>query len=527
MKLLFKPFKILFILLTIILLIPLIILGLLWRPVNPPSDYNEQAISVQTVISESIDDFLENEEDREPLSLSINAQAINTEIRNQLLQQMEANEESQYLINQEPVFIQGVWVDMKKDTINITMGVHVDTSILIFKTRLLLSFEIVDTEGVIVLRLKKLTIGNLPLAWSSRFANSIYKRLAGEDLETMIQDQIGTLGEFSLKDRTLKIDLRNLAKEVPEHEELIVIIVDLIYSEDLLSLGINKNNDEFAFGLTVNLDKLEDKTLPLVIPEHLKINNELELELFLKTQIDLDESKLITTLLNNKPEFRLSSLDINRVLDYFVRTNMEETLNNNLAEFNIYQDYEFIVGNPYLEIENNLASVNVPVILSSPTGGSFTTMVKLTASVSVENEDLILEIDSLRMGELTLDNEFINQIMAAFPVENEFITGTKFVLTDFSNYFDQFGLQFKNLTFDNSDLVLEYEVEGLSDALDSITNNPNISPVVLDKIEEVLEDIENEDKINELVDLIESLPEEERETLFNELQAALENLFEN
>lgn len=525
MKLLFKPFKILFVFIFSILLIPLIILGLLWRPVSPPDHYKDEAITVENRIMKSIDDFIEEDTDRTPLSFSLNAQAINNEIRNQLIAQMEeANEESDYLIDQNPVLIQGVWVSMKKDTINITMGIHVDTSILIFKSRVLLSFEIVDTEGIVELKLKKLTIGNLPLAWASNFANSLIKRVSGQDIEATIQNELGDLGEFDLKKRTLKVDLRNLANQMEEHKELVVTLIDLIYDNDLLSFGINKANDEFAFGLTLNLNKLEDQTPALEIPNHLKINNEVELELFLKQQIDLDETKLMNTLLSNKPEFRLTSIDINRVLDYFIRTNLEDNLNNELARMEVYENYEFIVNTPYLEILDNYGSVNVPVILRKTGGKEFRSMLKLKTSITTLGNDLILNINSITMGELILDDDFITKVMESFPVDNEFITGTTFVLKDFTQYFDQFGLKFNNITFENTDLVLQYEIEGLNDALADIVNNPLINQDIKDKVDELLNDIDNEETINELIDLINDLSEEERQTLLDELQSALSGL---
>ncbi len=260
------------------------------------------------------------------------------------------------------------------------------------------------------------------------------------------------------------------------------------------------------------------------IPSHLKINNELELELFLKQQIDLDETKLINTLLSNKPEFRLSSLDINRVLDYFVRTNLEDSLNNEITRMKVYEGYEFIVRMPYLEIDNSIASVNVPIVLFKTGGSEFKTMLKLNATIGVLNEDLVLSVNSLSMGELTLDNEFIAQVMQSFPMENEFISGTTFVLKDFTQHFDQIALEFTNISFDNTDVVLEYKLEGLNNALEDIVNNPLINQDIKDKVEELLTDVNNEETINELLVLIEDLSEAERQILFDELQEAIGGL---
>ena len=114
MKLLFKPFKILLGFIISILIIPLIILFLLWRPVTAPT-YEDSEINLESAITESIDDFMETDtENRKPLNVSLNENTINNEIKKQLLDQLEASETSdEYVLEEGPVLIQGVWVKLK------------------------------------------------------------------------------------------------------------------------------------------------------------------------------------------------------------------------------------------------------------------------------------------------------------------------------------------------------------------------------------------------------------------------------
>lgn len=526
MKLLFKPFKILLGFIISILIIPLIILFLLWRPVTAPT-YEDSEINLESAITESIDDFMETDtENRKPLNVSLNENTINNEIKKQLLDQLEASETSdEYVLEEGPVLIQGVWVKLKENTIEITLGIHVDTSVLIFKSRVLLAFEIIDTEGVINLKLTKLTVGKLPLAWASGVANWLVKSVMKTDIEKLVQDQLGDIGEFNLKDRTLTIDLRKIMPEENEQSALINTLIDVLYAEELIELGVKETNDEFAVGIFLGLNKLENTKPAISIPINEKINNETELELFLATKINIDETKLIQTLLNTNPEFKLSALDLNIVLDYFVGQSLPIDSNNLIQKLNIYEDYSINLRVPYIEITNGNLGINIPLeLVNEVTTDKFLTTIELSANIEVLNNDLMFNISGVTIGELNIDNELIEQLLTLFPEDVDFISETSFVLKDFGNHFDQVGLTIKDINFENDDLVISYEIEGLNNALEDVLNNPIINADIKDKIETVLDDLENEGNINDLLDAIEDLTEEEKADLFNALENALGNL---
>lgn len=523
MKLITTPIKILLSIIGILILIPLIVIGLLWRSVSPPDNYHEQTISVENTITESIDTFMEEDGERKPLTLGLNAQIINNEIRSQLIEQSNSYNE-EYVIQEGMVFIQGAWVSMKEDTVDITLGIHVDTPIILFKSRVLLRFEIVDTDGVIELKLKKITIGNLPLAWMSGFANQIFKRVMNQDLESMVQEQIGDYGEFNLKKRTLTIDLRNAAANLEDNKDLAVALVDLIYSEELFELGIKESGAEYRLGIQLGLNELEDKTPRKEVLEPDRINSDPELEIFLKSKLDIDETKLIETMLATNPQFRLTNYDINIVLDYMIRTSLPEAVDSLIQQITLYEGYDVKIYLPYLHIDNSLGEVNLPMELVTDSGDAFMTTIKLKTSINITDDDLILGINSVTIGNLSLNNELIEEFMELMPGSDEMMVGTTFVIEDFTANFDQPGLEFTNLTFEGSDIVLTYNVPVMDDALEEVLNDPNISNDTKDLINDVILDPSNEHSINDLINHIETLDEAERDALFDAISNAIANM---
>lgn len=532
MRLILKPFKLILKIIIGILIIPAIFLAFLYRSVEvPKDDYAAQSVTVESVITDSVDEFLDNDVDRKPLSFTLDSSVANKEIREQILAQFEATATPglDYVYEDGRILFQGVWIDFKKDTLTINAGVHIDLNLFKFKTSVLMRFVVVDNDGIIELKLTKFNIGRIPLAWTAQFASQIMKKVTNIDLETMIEEQLGSMAEFDIKARTLKVDLRLLAEQAEENQEMIKMLIDLIYAEKLIDFGIKAHGDKFAIGLYLNLEKIEDRLAALTIDEADKIKTDAELELFLESIIGLDNDGILSTLLTAKPEVRLSELEINQALDYFLSASLGSSNDGIMQQLEIYDGYDVLLLTPYLSLAGDITSLNLPVRFVKYGGKEFMTTLKLGVDISVTGKDLILQIKKLDFGELSIDESYIEEIMNFFAsggdVGGMVINGSKLELKDFADNFENIGLVFNNLKVDNGDLVLEYSLPLVTDALIAIKESLelNLSDDLKDQITDVL-DNPTEESVTDLIASFENLPEAEQQAIFDALMEAFGDL---
>ncbi|TNF09772.1 MAG: hypothetical protein EP317_00270, partial [Bacillota bacterium] len=232
-------FKLIFIPIITIVIIPLIFLAITYKSVEIPVDDFDTtgtAINLSDMVNDEFDAFLENPSHDSDFSVSLSQADINGILLNQFREMNaeyldeNAEDDDRYYVMKEPMFgYQGSWIRFKDDTIEIESGIHAFVSSFTFKTRLLLTFKAtIDTDQVI-LKLDKLNVGNLPLAWLFGPVDWAFEKATGESIEVMINDQLGGLATFDPKTREIKMEVNDLVQEAfADDEETKVLVNSLL-----------------------------------------------------------------------------------------------------------------------------------------------------------------------------------------------------------------------------------------------------------------------------------------------------------
>lgn len=513
MKIILKPIKWILSIIVGILIIPVIMLVLMYKSVTPPKI--EQAKDLETIISEEVDEFLDETNDDKKLSIGLSSHMINAEIKNMLLEQIEnENSSEEYVYEDENIKLQGVWVEYGQDRVNINIGVHVNARIMTYKTRILLSFdfkEINEDNDDIILKLSKISLGNLPLTWVANVAPTIMKTIMGIDVEELANDAVSDYGELDLKRRELKIDINKVSSLTGENKELIDLVLNLTLKNGLIQIGVDKSDD--ILGIKLDLNKIKDEAkLDIVLN---KINSHEEFEMYLK-------SKALNSVLNGNHMISFNKKEINEVINFlFLGNDTEETL---LKEV-FFEDYEVIIEAPFIDISEKMNLI-IPIKIGKP-GSYFTSAINLGLDLKKNNQDLVFDFKTLNMGELSFDEDAIDSLLNTFKTDEINFVDKKFIVENFFEMFDMDGIEFTNVSVLDNKINFEYQSEHLDNIFEIISDLDSIAPEIKDAALEILDKINNNQDItdadvDEIIDLIDNLDEEEKQKIFDLINQYIE-----
>lgn len=501
-KLLFKPIKwILSIVLFFVILISIPLI-LLYKPAKKPETSNNTLI-LEEYIKDEIDNFIDIDNNDKRLGLLLNEDLINSEIENQLTNQFGESDNPDYLFEDENVMFQGVWVNIKEDTFNIVAGVHANARVLTYKTTVLISFKIKDQkDGTIVLKLNKFKIGHLSFKWAIKYSPRIIKQFLGQDIDSFIEDALGGIGNYNSDKMELEVDLYNLTNNVEDNKEMLVLLLDLIYENELLDIGVIKHNDEYKFGASFDLNKLVDESNNFKLNASDKIQDNDEFSEFL-------QNKALSSFMSGKSEIKFSSLEMNKIID-FIFNQGENLTNDYLMKTPAYEDYEITILNPYIEINGNNLSLLVPVTFGKGLD-LFKTKFKLDVTLETLGDDLKIELANISLGELNIDNEKIKTILELTEVDG--IDGSSIVVNDFFLPFKDSGVDINEIAVKDGNILFKFDGISVSNILDEINDEIN-NPDLNNKVDELLDKINNDEEItendiDELFDIISQLDEED------------------
>jgi len=503
LKILFKPIKwILGIILGIVIMIAIPI-ALLYKSVTPPTT-SEVEIDLEEYIYTEVDHLIDPENEDKSFSLTIDENTVNNLIYEQLVLQFGESENPNYLYEDENVMFQGAWVEFREDTVNIIAAAHADARIFTFKTRVLTSFKIIEDQekpGELILRLDKFKIGNLSLRWVLRVAPKLAERFIGQDIDSFIEQTIGDFATYNGDKLELSINIYDLTKHLEENKELGDLLIDLIYGNDLLELGVFNDDDEYKLGVKLNLNKVKDDSANYVLPESEKINTEEEFNNFLY-------NKALSGIISSNNAIRFNNLEMNKIIDYIFKQSSEVAADY-LMRTKIYQEYEAIIGNPYLEISEDLV-INVPIEIGKDSK-FFKTKFKLSVVLNVSGDDLIIEFKNGAIGQLTIDNNNIDEILSVAGQED--IIESRMLVEDFFTSFEEAGIEITNIEVINNKILFYFEGINVNNILDDIKTSIN-NPALNDKVDEIIDKIDNseeitEEDVEELLEIFENFTEEE------------------
>jgi len=557
-------FKLIFIPIFTILIVPLIFLAFLYKSVEIPVDDfgTGDPINLSDMINEQFDAFLLDNSHTAAFGLEIAQADANQILKSTFLginpdylnEDAEADDKN-YVIKETlegmPIGFgyQGSWVRFKESKVEIESGIHLFYSNFTFKTRLLITFNVEITTDEVVLTLEKLNMGNLPLAWIFGVADWAVEKATGESIKTMIDQQLDGLATFDPKTREIRVDIQTLLESQFEDDPDTLVLVNsllaFVNENDLLNIGF----EDGSFNAGLGLGKMwEDGFAPQSIPNHLKITTDEELQAILASKAS---SLLLSTLSSSDSLFiDIDALTLNRIFDYFLKDMIVENTINVIQQQAILEGYTMKVMMPYIGMANGQFMVNIPRTITkdgSELTHSFESIIKISATTQIVGDDLRINLSVISAGNgvepLTLEGEFLSSILALVGGDSEdsFIQDGAFIIKDFvsnlvSSTLSITGIQVVGsnlrmfIDFGDSELLGQIGA-AVQEVLD-LLNNPDypeelataIDNTLAARLDPDLDPAEVEAALANLIDTISTLDPEDQQVLYDDLLAALGNL---
>jgi len=535
-------FKLIVLPILSILAIPLILLALLYKPVTIPTDEfgDIEAVSLTEMIQEDVDSFLLSNDSTSTVGLSLAQENANSLILNQM-RTINANylvdgateDEKNYVIKESFFGYQGSWIRFKDDVIEIESGAHVFVSTFTYKTRLLIAFKITADTDEVVLKLDKLTIGNLPLAWTFSVASWVTEQVAGQSIKDLIDGQLGGLATFDATNREIRMSVDSVIEQMieePQQKAMIQSLLAFIEENELLEIGFEDGD----FNVDLALGKTKDDTAPFELQEIDKIINEAHLQSILASKA----SAMIFSTLgseNPTPFIALDDFTLNRMFEFFMREN--QATPGVLIESPLFEKYLMTAFVPYITMNGDFI-VNIPLTITDTTDPLklFQTIIKIDATPEVSGSDLRIVLNELVAGEVTLGSENIANVLTMLG-DNEIIVDGAFVIKDFDQQMDAAGMGIESVAVVddslrmyitlNDAIPLQDIQDAVQDVLNIISGDPNYPPELNDAIDDLLAAVvdpeaDPEAAVEQLVAVLDGLSDEEQEQLFNDLIEAFE-----
>lgn len=543
-------FKLIVLPILTLLFIPAVFLVLTYKSVEIPYEEFEpssETVDLTTMIDQEFDTFLASNDSTSVISLGLEQKAANQIIAltfremnpDYALDTAATDDAKNYVLKQDLVGYQGSWVTFDEDTVTIENGLHVFVPNVNFtyKTSIMLAFRLeVDTEEV-VLTLDELKLGNLPLQWLFGPVSWAVEQITGTSLSDTINNQLGGFAEFDVAKREIRLSVDELVAEQassdPQSAALVDMLLRFINENELLEIGFG----EGTFSADLALGKAHDATPPFELSNDLRIATEADFQSILGAKATTLLMSTLTLEAGENPYIEFDALTLNRVFDYFLKD--AQVAPGVLQEVPLFEKYVITAYVPFITMDD-FFYVNIPVTISSieTPANVFPTIIKIKATPSMNGADLVIALEELEMGEITLTGEDINIVLTLLG-DNNLIQDGAFVIQDFDTQMQQAGLSIIDAAMVDSKLRLTVELgdtlpiqdvqDLINGVLDNIANNPNYPPELNESIDDVLASLTSgdqaaiEQEVQELLNTMEGLDDETAEALLNDLLTELEN----
>jgi hypothetical protein len=536
-------FKAIILPILFLLAIPLIILGLMYQPMdNPLKDLSSDVnIDVINELETSLKTFLESENQDQPVVVSLSDDEINGLLIG-ALQGINANylETEDYVIEESLYGFSGVWVNFKDDQVEIQAKLDVFVPLgdepFVYQTgvRIVLEPEI-DLESV-TLTLKQVSIGNLPILWIFDVATWVLDVALDLNVNDVIEDLFSGFGTFDASEKSVTIDISNLIETQlsldASTKELVLELITFVSAASLIEF----KTEEDAFELSIGLQLLNSDVEPFVLNPEDVIETEEDFQPIFETLFDpyaIAGSMIEASLLNKPftPYVDINEYMLNQLIGYTLTdlTTDGVILSTSLGDFNIE------ILKPFMR---NL-DIHVPFSLTNTlTDDAFISYVIIGTTFELAEANLEIELTSIQLGTLSLEASLISSLLANLP-DNDMLVGSKIVIKDLDALFGNAGISLESIVMldqairiyvtASETLDLSVVTELVDDILEAFTENPNIPAAVSEAANEVLAAVLSGDtevieaEIENLLETFETLTEEEQAILSQEIQALIEN----
>lgn len=540
----FKPLKFIFKLIGILIglsfLIPIIMVGMMYKDYKlPTSDYEEYSdFDFSTIFIEKIDEFLADDT-KEGFELTIKDGEANKLIKDAI-----AKDNPNYgstddnIPKEERIYastfgegsggFKGASVKFNDGFVRLELGVDAGFNNILFKTVVLIDFKLETIHEVLdgvpntqyKFTIKNIKIGNLPILWMFDLFDWGLKTATGQSMDEMIKEQLEDFGDnYDLQTKSIWINSEDiiglLGDENAESNAMITALISFVDEEELLELTTTTGES----GISLQLGKARSTKNQYVLTNH--INNDNDLNQMFQGQLT---SLLLSALGNSDTiNYNMSEQSFNQMLDYYLGNEMNIT-----EEFEVGDEIYELKTNPIFgEFVNDKIHLTIILTLNKKDETDyFKTHFTLVAKPGiVNNDDLAFDISEIKIGDdLSLSNDKIEIILSLIG-DNDFIQGNKLIVKGFLKEFQGSGVNVEDVSVSGKYLRFKLKPEGanaqiledLQDAIDNALNNVLTDPDyddVSDAYNNYLSD-PSEENLDEIMDAINDLTPEQQAELFD------------
>ncbi|MGB1097028.1 MAG: hypothetical protein ACPG2Y_00340 [Acholeplasmataceae bacterium] len=436
------------------LIIPVIFLIAMYQPMDPYYKDNDQleTLVFNEVISDGFEMYAQVNESELPLSFSINENQVNQYMFDVLKTTNASFDTSRTYVTEETQFgYAGSWFLFDDDAIELVSKLDVFViPNFNYQTSLRIVFDIDFDGDIMTLQIKNIYIGNLPILWMLDVA-VFGLNLAGIDLVEEISDLLNQFGTYQHEEKILSLSVSDvLNQQINDNEtsEFITVLLSNLQQNDLFEI----ESEASSLSFVIHLEKLSDLTEPIDMLQFSDIQSfdQATIQLFESINyVELFQS--VVTRDENVSTYAISidANDINPLL--FVATNDLFPILFDVSDFRIEMQH------PYVEIDNEIL-LNVPLRLFDENNNVvFQTIIQLETELLFENNQSMMSLKGLYIGDSGFDQAFVYQILmiAQLPIDNNAIDITD-IMSILTNQ-----LPIETILTQGKNLVLEVEAATL------------------------------------------------------------------
>ncbi len=394
-----------------------------------------------------------------------------------------ASNDYKYISHQNEFGIRGIWVELADKQIIITLGID---SLLGFRfpsaARLYLGLDLeAAPENEIVVSIEKIKLGKIGISKGGLFTRLLKK--SGVDVSNEINEffkdsngeSFGYFNQDELEISVYKDKLLGMLSDDSGALNVFKALFDLSEKNELLSLSLKKTGLE----IDLDLNKMKDNDSLYQVPEAERITTEEQLNQMLANKsLDL----VLSAHAKQADNFyiQLTENEVNKIIDYYMKDQVMGAKTIELGSKMLVME----TLTPVMVVLNNklFFAIKLKMYFEDTPGEAFETILKMEATPTVNNNDLVFVLGDLSAGETSLSAQDLDGILALLG-NSDILSDGELVIPDFANQFSTDQLVFSQMTVSSGYIKMDFTGKD-QDANDLILEVQN---VIKDAINNVVE----------------------------------------
>lgn len=309
--------------------------------------------------------------------------------------------------------VKGGYVEVKEKNIVLVLSVHMLVgNTRLYKTGVRVSLDVItDENDVYYFRIKGIRIGKLglPLKTGMKIAEWINAKVTDKPIKDLIQENL-PIGAFNDKDLSLTITRREAVDFGKEFATGFGTLIEIIYDKKLFDLGLSQDKLDFSLSLGKIRKLATDPYKPVFTP----ITDTVSQVAFvagLNTRI-VEGIVLHPT----NPYLDLTEVESNQVLDYALKDSVpfSKEIPFKISETETVM-YKIESTNPYLTMVDDILKLHLRFIISRENiVETFEIQLNVNSTISMEEENVVIQIDDATAGELALTIDEVKTIVDVY-----------------------------------------------------------------------------------------------------------------